>query len=56
MDKIETYKDALVTVASACDYFYRGTAEIRGTIVQCATQIYIEQMRLNQQKGSGEND
>lgn len=41
------FKDTLSMVDSACiRTFYNGNSGIREAILQCATQIYIEKMRL----------
>lgn len=42
-----TFKDILSMVDNACSrVFYTGSKDAKETVIQCATQIYIEQMRL----------
>ena len=44
----QSYKDILLMITNACNKtFYCGTKEIRDSVVECATKIYIEQMRLD---------
>lgn len=42
-----TFKDILSMVDNACSrVFYTGSKDVKETVIQCATQIYIEQMRM----------
>lgn len=44
----QSYKEILLMVGNACNTtFYNGTRDIRDSVVECATKIYIEQMRLD---------
>ena len=45
--KKQSYKDIVSMISSACNSsFYNGTKDIRDCIIECATKIYIEQMRV----------
>lgn len=41
-----SFKEILQMVSSACSAtFINGTRDIRNTVLECATQIYIAQMK-----------
>ena len=43
----DTFKDILSMVNNACSrVFYTGSKDVKETVIQCATQIYIQQMRM----------
>ena len=43
----DTFKDILSMVDNACSrVFYTGSKDAKETVIQCATQIYIQQMRM----------
>ena len=42
----KSFKDILQIISSACNAtFSNGTRDIRNTVLECATQIYIAQMK-----------
>ena len=42
----QTFKEIVEMITSACNaHFVNGTRDIRHTVVECATQIYIAQMK-----------
>ena len=42
----KSFKEIIQMVASACNAtFTNGTRDIRNTVLECATQIYIAQMK-----------
>lgn len=46
MGEKKTYGEILRMIVSACNTsLYSGTKEIKETVVECATQIYIAQMK-----------
>lgn len=48
----QTFKDILSMIISACNReFYSGAKDAKETVIECATKIYIAQM-----KGDNNND
>lgn len=46
MIKKMSYDEILRMIINACNNgFYSGVKEIKETVIECATQIYIEQMK-----------
>ena len=44
----QSYNDIVRMITESCrNYFYNGTRDIRQNVIECATKIYIEQMRLD---------
>lgn len=42
----KTFEQLLTMINNACNsVFYSGAKDIKETVVKCATKIYIEQMR-----------
>ena len=46
----KSFAEILSMVANACNReFYSGTKELKETVLECATQIYIAQMKESEQ-------
>lgn len=46
MDNKLSFKEIIQMITSACNAtFTNGTRDIRNTVLECATQIYIAQMK-----------
>ena len=46
----KSFSEILSMVVSACNKeFYRGASDITDTALECATQIYIAQMNIEQE-------
>lgn len=44
----QSYTDIVRMIKNACNsHFYNGVDGIRPNVIECATKIYIEQMRLD---------
>lgn len=42
----KSFEEILEMISRACNsVFYTGTKDIKGTVLECATQIYIAQMK-----------
>lgn len=42
----KSFQEILTMINNACTHsFYSGAKDIKSTVVECATQIYIEQIR-----------
>lgn len=45
--KFQSYKNILCMISDACtEHFLLSTSDMRESIIDCATRIYIEQMRI----------
>lgn len=50
----KSFSEILSMVVSACNKeFYRGASDITDTALECATQIYIAQMNIEQERVRG---
>ena len=44
----QSYSEIVNMIKNACnENFHHGVGEIRGNVIECATKIFIEQMRLD---------
>ena len=45
-DETKSFNEIMKMIVNACNHnFYSGAKDIKNTVVECATQIYIAQMR-----------
>lgn len=52
LNEKQTFRDILSMIISACNReFYNGAKDTKETVIECATKIYIAQM-----KGDNSND
>lgn len=52
-----TFNEIVTMITYSCNkHFQKGCSGIRDKIIECATQIYIEQMKINNSKGENNND
>lgn len=45
-NKTKSFQEILTMINNACSHsFYNGAKDIKSTVIECATQIYIAQMQ-----------